>query len=80
MERYGTGHYPRLRPVTLQGYLITIVFAVFATLVSLFFANGDLGLVNVAAWIAIVAAATFLFVTTAIRMSARTGPPRRKRR
>ena len=79
-ERYWMGRYYRLRPVTLQGYLVTIVFAAFVTLVSLFFADREPSAVDVTAWVLIVTAATFLFIMTAVRMSARAGQPRRRRR
>ena len=79
-ERYGPSRYYRLRPVTLQGYLVTIVYAAFVTVVSLFLANGDLGALNVTAWVLIVTAASFVFIMIAVRMSARAGQPRRRRR
>ena len=69
--RQGKRRHCGLKPVSLEGRLLTIFYASLVSALSLFFANGDPGQLSIAAWIVLILAATFLYIVTALRMSAR---------
>ena len=70
-ERRGTATHCSLKPVALEGHLLTAFYAAVVTGISLFFARGDLEVLSVVAWVALILAASLLYVITALRMSAR---------
>ena len=64
------GSYCGLVPVSHEGRLLTVFYALWVTGVSWFFETRDVGIAMVVAWVILILAATFLFILTAWRMSA----------
>ena len=59
-----------LKPVSMEGRLLTVAYAAFVSAVSWFLVDPEFRPVMLIAWITLLAAATFLFILTALRMSA----------
>ena len=69
------GRHCGLKPVSAEGRLLTGAYGGFVGAVSWVFADADFRPVLLAVWIALVAAATFLYILTALRMSAPASGP-----
>ena len=69
--RTGKGSQCGLKPASREGHLLTAVFAVVVGAIALYFASGDTGATEIAAWVVLTFAAAFLYIVTALRMSAR---------
>ena len=59
-----------LRPVSMEGRLLTAGYAAFVSAVTWLLVDPEFRPVMLIAWITLLAAATFLFILTALRMSA----------
>ena len=64
------GSHCGLKPVSREGFLLTAIYALWVTGICWFFAERDIGVAMLVAWITLILAATFLFILTAWRMSA----------
>ncbi len=60
-----------LTPASMEGRLLTGVYGAFVAATAWFFAARDLDTASTLAWITLILAATFLYILTALRMSAR---------
>lgn len=59
-----------MRPVSTEGRLLTGAYAGWIGVLSWFFADHDLDTLMVALWITLILTSTFLYLVTALRMSA----------
>ena len=69
-----------LKPVSFEAHLLTAGYALAVAAASGLQFGGEPGTAHVVAWATLMAAATFLYVLTALRMSAPRAAPRKGRR
>ena len=69
-----------LVPASREGHLLSAAFVMWVTGVSWFFVERDVDVPMLASWIALILAATFMYILTALRMSASETSSRRRRR
>lgn len=68
--RHGNGRFCNLKPASVEGRLLTGLFAAVVTAISAYFVSNDPDAVEIGAWIVLTFTATFLYIVTAVRMSA----------
>ncbi len=72
-KRFGCG----LKPVSVEGRALTGAYSVWVGAVTWFLVADDPTAPRLVAWLAILAASTFFFILTALRMSAPAAGPAR---